>query len=69
MNYYPLLALLAFAYSSLVFWITIKKPAKLWDMKKIQGFVKILGEKGTEIFFYSIGIIVAGLGIWCLTLT
>ena len=68
MNYYPLLALLAFAYAGLVFWLTIKKPAKLWGIKKVQAFVKVLGERGTEIFFVVFGLIFIGLGIWCLTL-
>ena len=68
MNWYPLLALLAFAYTGLVLWITIKKPEKLWDMGKIQVIVKVLGERGTEIFFYFWGITFAALGIWLLTL-
>jgi hypothetical protein len=68
MNWYPLLALLCFAYTGLVFWLTIKKPEKLWGMGKIQMFVKLLGERGTEIFFYIFGLAFAALGIWLLTL-
>ncbi len=68
MNYYPLLALLAFAYAGLVFWMVIKKPAKLWGINKIQTMIKILGEKGTDILFYVVGLIAIGLGIWCITL-
>ncbi|MGB2965322.1 MAG: hypothetical protein WBB69_15200 [Anaerolineales bacterium] len=68
MNWYPLLALLAFAYTGLVFWLTIKKPEKLWSISKIQFFVKALGERGTEIFFYVFGLAFAALGIWLLTL-
>ncbi len=66
MNWNPLLALLAFAYTGLVFWMTLKKPEKLWNMGKIQWFVKVLGEKGAEIFFYIFGILVAILGVWLL---
>lgn len=69
MNWYPILALLAFAYTGLVFWITIKKPEKIWKMAKIQTFIKILGERGTEIFFYIFAIAFAVLGVWLLTLT
>jgi hypothetical protein len=68
MNYYPLLALLAFAYAGLVFWMVFKKPAKLWGINKIQTMIKILGEKGTDILFYIVGLIAIGLGIWCITL-
>jgi len=68
MNWYPVLALLAFAYTGVVFWMTIKKPEKLWNMAKVQAFVKILGERGTEIFFYIFGLAFAALGVWLLTL-
>lgn len=69
MNYYPLLGLLALAYAGLVVWISIKKPEKIWSMGKIQGFIKVLGEKGTVIFFYVWAAIFAGVGIWLFTLS
>jgi hypothetical protein len=68
MNWYPLLALLAFAYTGLVIWITVKKPPKFWDMAKIRAFRKVLGDRGTEIFFYVWAVVFAALGIWLLTL-
>lgn len=68
MNWYPLLALLCFAYVALVIWIVVKKPPKLWNMSKVELFKKVLGERGTEIFFYVFAVIFAGLGIWLLTL-
>jgi hypothetical protein len=68
MNWYPLLALLAFAYAGLVFFLVVKKPPKLWGIGKIQAFVKVLGDKGTDIFFYVWGIAFIGLGIWLMTL-
>ncbi len=67
MNWNPLLALLAFAYTGLVFWVTLKKPEKIWNMGKVQMFVKILGERGTEIFFIIFGILFAILGVWLIT--
>ncbi len=66
MNWYPLLALLAFAYTGLVFWVTIKKPEKIWNISKVQMFVKLLGERGTEVFFYIFGGLFAVLGVWLL---
>lgn len=53
-------------YAVLVFWITVSKPEKLWNTGKIRGFVKILGEGGTKIFFIVIGLAALGFGIWLL---
>lgn len=64
MNYKPLLGLLALIYAVAVFYIAIKKPAKIWGIKKIQGFVKVLGKKGTVIFFFVWGALFTVLGIW-----
>jgi len=69
MNWYPLLGLLALAYAALVIYLAAtKKPESLWNMAKIQAFVKVLGEKGTVIFFYIWGLGFAALGIWLFTL-
>lgn len=43
-----------------------KKPAKIWNMNKIQGFVKILGDVGTQIFIFIFGGASLGIGIWLL---
>lgn len=68
MNWYPLLALLALAYAGLVVFLAVKKPEKLWKMGKIQMFVKVLGERGTEIFFYVWAVLFVALAVWLLTL-
>ncbi len=69
MNWYPLLGLLALAYAGLVFYLAAaKKPAVIWNMAKIQMFIKVLGEKGTIIFFYVWAVAFLGLGIWLFTL-
>jgi len=69
MNWYPLLGLLAFAYAGLVVYLAAtKKPEALWNMGKIQSFVKVLGEKGTVIFFYVWGVAFTALGVWLFTL-
>lgn len=58
------LGLLAFIYAIAVVAIAIKQPQAIWDMAKIRGFRKVLGEKGTVIFFYIWAAIFVGLGIW-----
>lgn len=58
------LGLLAFIYAIFVIYIAIAKPPKLWEMKKIATFRKVLGEKGTVIFFIIWAVIFIGLGIW-----
>ncbi len=40
MNWYPLLALLAFAYTGVVFWLTIKKPENSGVFPKYSGLSK-----------------------------
>lgn len=62
-----LLGILAFLYAGLVFYITYKKPDKIWNMAKIRMFKKVLGEKGTVILFYIIGLLAVLLGIWLMT--
>ena len=39
------------------------KPPAIWNMGKIQGFVKLLTETGTVIFFYVWGIAALIVGI------
>lgn len=64
MNTMALLGILAILYGVAVFIIAAKKPAKIWEMAKIRAFIKVLGEKGTVIFFYVWGAAFIGLGIW-----
>lgn len=64
MNTMALLGILAILYGIVVFIIAAKKPAKIWEMAKIQAFIKVLGDKGTVIFFYVWGTAFLGLGIW-----
>jgi len=64
MNLRALLGLLCILYTIAVFYITMKKPEKIWKMGKIQAFIKLMGEKGTAIFFYFFGLAVGILGIW-----
>ncbi|HSM72005.1 MAG TPA: hypothetical protein VK851_10720 [Anaerolineales bacterium] len=42
------------------------KPRSIWKIGKIQGFVQLLGEKGTVIFFDLIGVLTIAGGIYLL---
>jgi hypothetical protein len=43
--------------------IGILRPAKLWKIGKIQGFVQLLGDTGTQILFSIMGVIAIVGGI------
>jgi hypothetical protein len=66
MNWLALLGIILIIYAAVVVWIAVKKPEKLWDMAKIRAFRKVLGDKGTVIFFYIFAAISLGFGIWLL---
>lgn len=66
MNGLALLGLLLIIYAVFVVFIAVKKPAKIWEMAKIRMFIKIMGEKGTVIFFIVFAIIVGAAGVWLL---
>ncbi|HBH11866.1 MAG TPA: hypothetical protein DDX29_01900 [Clostridiales bacterium] len=55
---------LAIVYAVAVVVIAVVKPDKIWEMKKIEWFKKMLGDKGTEIFFYIWALLFLVLGIW-----
>lgn len=59
--------ILAIVYALAVVVIAVVKPEKIWNMKKIELFKKVMGEKGTEIFFYIWALIFLALGIWLIT--
>lgn len=66
MNGLELLGILVILYSIAVIFIAFKKPEKIWKMKKVKMFRKVLGEKGTVIFFYIWALIFIVLGILAL---
>ncbi|WBW95635.1 hypothetical protein [Oceanirhabdus sp. W0125-5] len=67
MNTMALVGILVILYAVFVIFIAVKKPEKVWNMKKIELFKKVLGEKGTVIFFYIWGIAFVLLGVWLMT--
>jgi hypothetical protein len=53
------LTIIAYAlilYGILTLYIAFARPKAIWSIGKIQGFVKLLSEKGTVIFFSFVGI-------------
>lgn len=61
-----LLGLILILYAGAVVYIALKKPEAIWNMAKIRMFRKILGDRGTEIFFYLFALASVGFGIWLL---
>lgn len=61
-----LLGIVLLVYAVIVIILAVKKPASIWKMKKIQLFIKYLGESGTVIFFYAWALMAAGIGLWLL---
>lgn len=66
MNWLALLGVLAAGYGVFAIYIALKRPAKIWGIGKIQGFVKKLGERGTSIWFTVFGLAMIVLGVWLL---
>ena len=58
--------IISILYAVFVVVIAVMKPEKIWNMKKIEMFKKVLGDKGTEIFFYIWALGFLFLGIWLL---
>ena len=67
MDGYLIGAIVAWVYAVLVIVIAVVKPKPIWEMGKIQGFVKLMGEKGTVVFFIVWAAAAAGLGYWLFT--
>ncbi len=61
-----LIGLILLVYAGAVVYITLKKPKAIWNMAKIRVFRKLLGDRGTEIFFYLFALASAGFGLWLL---
>lgn len=53
-------------YGIAVLYIAYAKPKAIWKLGKIQGFVQLLSEKGTVIFFSIVGIATIVGGAWLL---
>lgn len=62
--YMSIWGILAILYAAAVVVIAVVKPEKIWNMKKIEVFKKVLGDRGTEIFFYVWALMFLFLGVW-----
>jgi len=61
-------AIVCILYAAMVVVIAVLKPAPIWNMKKIKFFIKYLGDKGTEVFFYIWALMFLVLGVWLFTI-
>lgn len=53
------LTIIAYAlilYGIATLYIAFAKPKAIWSLGKIQGFVQLLSEKGTVVFFSIVGV-------------
>lgn len=61
-----ILGLLAILWGAATLYVGLARPASIWQIGKIQGFVGLLSERGTTIFFAVIGLAAVALGVWLL---
>ena len=66
MDTLTIIAYILILYGITTFYIAYVKPKSIWKIGKIQGFVQLLGEKGTVIFFTLIGVATIAFGIYLL---
>ena len=58
-----ILGILLIVWGLLAVGLALFKPKKIWAIGKIQGFVNLLGDKGTRILFIIIGAAAITAGI------
>ena len=56
MDTLTIVAYVLILYGIAVLYIAYFKPKAIWNLGKIQGFVQLLSEKGTDIFFSIVGL-------------
>ena len=62
-----ILAIVVLLYGALCLALALfKAPAAIWNMGKIEGFKKLLGEVGTQVFLGVWGVAGIALGVWLL---
>jgi hypothetical protein len=67
LNVRAFIGVLLLFYGALVVFLTLNKPKVIWNMKKIKLFEKLLGERGTVVFFYVFAAVSIVAGIWLLS--
>ena len=63
MDWTFIIGLLLVLWGACMFVVAVAKPKKIWGTGKIQGFVRLLGEKAAAILFVVIGAVAAAGGI------
>lgn len=67
MDVWTIVAILLLLYGALCLALAVLKvPAALWNLDKIDGFKKLLGEVGTQVFIGVWGVAALALGVWLL---
>ena len=62
-----ILAIVVLLYGALCLALALfKAPAVIWNMGKIEGFKKLFGEVGTQVFLGAWGAAGVVLGVWLL---
>jgi len=66
MEFLTYLAIFLVLWGTATLGLAVFKPQDIWRIGKIQGFVQLLGETGTQIFLGVFGIAALAGGIWML---
>jgi hypothetical protein len=66
MDTLTIIAYVLILYGVFTLYIAYAKPKAIWNIGKIQGFVQLLSEKGTVIFFSIVGIATIVGGVYLL---
>lgn len=66
MDTLTIIAYVLILYGIFTLYIAYVKPKAIWNIGKIQGFVQLLSEKGTVIFFSIVGVAVIAGGVYLL---
>lgn len=66
MDTLTIVAYVLILYGIATLYVAYAKPKAIWNLGKIQGFVQLLSEKGTVIFFSIVGIATIVGGMWLL---
>lgn len=62
-----ILAIVLLLYGALCLALALfKAPAAIWNLGKIEGFKKLLGEVGTQVFIGVWGVAAVAIGVWLL---
>lgn len=58
-----IIGLLLIVWGALTVLVAVLKPKTIWQLGKIQGFVQLLTERGTVVFFSAVGLaaVIGGL--------